>query len=117
MENVQAVSLNGNSAQVMNSLFEKAVPGFDSILGNVQGLDMSNLNPSSLANMLEKFNTTVDSLSLVKNVFQGKVPEVFSNLSSLAETFFEKTSAAAAQSQEMDQTMDQAPDMAPAPTA
>lgn len=112
--NVQAVSLNGNSAQVMSSLFEAVKPGFDSILGNLQGMGTGNLTPSSLASMLEKFNTTVESMGLVKNVFQGNVPEVFGNLTNLAETFFEKTSAAD-QAQEMAQNMDQTPDMAPVP--
>jgi len=103
-----AISLNGNVPEVLNNLFESVKPGFESFLG--KGQAMGNLTPTSLGNMLEKFNTSMESLGLVKNIFKGNVPEVLGNLSNLTETFLEKFSAAD-QAPEMDQTpgMDQAP--------
>ena len=107
-----AISLNGNAPEVLNNLFESVKPGFESFLGNVPGQAMGNFTPASLGNMLEKFNTTIESLGLVKNVFKGNVPEVLGNLSNLTETFLEKFSAAE-QAQELDQTMDETMDQTP----
>lgn len=111
----QAISLNGNSTGTLNDLYEKLKPGFESLLGNAQDLGMGELTPSSMEGLLQKFNTAMDGLSVVKGIFQGDIPEVMGSLSSLSETFLEKMSDAAENAQDMVQELNPDPEMSPAP--
>ncbi len=111
---IAAISLNGQNTDVLNGLYEGAKPGFDNFLGKTMEFGQA-LTPDSLATMLEKFNTTIEALSLAKNVFEGDIPDVMHNLSGLAETFFDNVSEAESQAADMAEQVDDAPTLSPKP--
>ncbi|MCP3942736.1 MAG: hypothetical protein GY710_14785 [Desulfobacteraceae bacterium] len=110
MNKATAISLNGNSIDVLNDLYGMVKPGFESLLEKFQGLS-GDLTPSSLEGLLEKFNTGMETLGLAKNLFQGDVPDVLGNLSGLTETFFEHLPDATDQAANLAEEMDESPKM------
>tara|TARA_B100000614_G_C14550499_1_gene493794 strand:+ start:759 stop:1094 length:336 start_codon:yes stop_codon:yes gene_type:complete len=104
-----AVSLNGNGTDTLNNLFEEGQTLFQSFLDKAEQLT-EDLKAGQFGNVLETFNTSLDALGVAKNLMDGDVSGVMTDLSGLTETYLDRL----ADSQDMD--LDQAPTMTMSPS-